>query len=78
MLAWEQNLIGLTYDTSKPVDYVFNEIDTFCNLSEFSSIPVSDRRKRQFAYVIFQKSRAFLDSLKNGIQDLMLRRRMKE
>ena len=64
MLNREQNLTALTYDTSKPVDFVFNEIDIFCDLSELSSILVSDRRKRQFAYVIFQKSRAFLDSLK--------------
>ena len=64
MLTKEQNLTALTYDTTQPVDVVFNAIDKFCDLSDLNNITVSDRRKRQFAYVIFQKSRAFLDSLK--------------
>lgn len=60
----EQNLTTMTYDTTQPVDFVFNKIDTFYHLEDLSGAPVSDQRKHQYAYVIFQKSRSFLDSLK--------------
>lgn len=59
-----QNLSGLTYDALQPVDFVFQEINKFADLSKLSQLPISDRRMCQFAYVIFQKSCAFLDSLK--------------
>ena len=64
MLEKEQNLSALKYDTTQPVDFVFNAVNKFCDLADMNQMPVSDRRKCQFAYVILQKSRAFLDSLK--------------
>ena len=46
------------------MDIVFNETDKYCDLSTLTGHTIDDRRKCQFAYVIFPKSRAFLDSLK--------------
>ena len=64
MITREQNLTALTYNTAQPVDIIFNAIDKFADLCDIQGDPLTDRRKCQFAYVIFQKSRAFLDSLK--------------
>ena len=54
----------MVYDSKMPVDTVFNAIDDFSNLSDLQDIPLTDRRRRQIAYVIFQRSRAFTDGLK--------------
>ena len=55
MLHREQALTALVFDTTKPVEFVFNAIDEFAILMELNDSAISDRRKVQLAYVIFQK-----------------------
>ena len=64
LLTMEQNLTATTYDPRQPVDTVFNAIDNYVELANLQEITIDDRCKRQFASVIFLKSRAFIDSLK--------------
>ena len=64
MFHREQALTSMTYDAMQPVDVVFNSVDKFAGLAELQQSPLDDKRKIQFAYVIFQRSRAYLDSLK--------------
>ena len=64
MLDREQNLSSMVYDPTQPIDNVFNEIDEFSNLADIQGMSLSDRKKMQIAYVIIQRSQAFLDGLK--------------
>ena len=64
MLNREQNLSSMVYDTTQPVDVIFNNIDEHADLADIQDMPMTDRRKMQVAYVILQRSQAFLDSLK--------------
>ena len=64
MINMEHSLIATVCNTSKPADSIFNKITKYSNLCDLNDSPISEKRKVQFAYVIFQKSRAYLDSLK--------------
>ena len=64
MFHREQALTSMTYDAMQPVCVVFNSVDKFAGLAELQQSPLDDKRKIQFVYVIFQRSRAYLDSLK--------------
>ena len=64
MINMEHNLTSTVYDTSKPVNSVFNKITKHADLCDLNDIPINEKRQVQCAYVIFQKSRAYLDSLK--------------
>ena len=46
------------------MDDVFNVIDNFSDVSDLNNLVLDNRRKIQVAYVIFQESLAFIDSLK--------------
>ena len=47
MLSCKQNLTAFTYDTTQPVNIVFNEIDRYCDLADLTGLPISDRCKCQ-------------------------------
>ena len=53
MITRKQNLIAMSYDPSQPIDTVFNAIDQYTNLDDIQSIPITDSRKQQVAYMIF-------------------------
>ena len=64
MINMEHNLIDTVYNISKHLDFTFNKITDHANLYYLNISPINKKRKVQFTYGIFQKSRAYLDSLK--------------
>ena len=60
----EDALKDQIYDTSEPIDSVFNKVDRFVNLCELIKDPLSDKRKMMLASKIISKNNAFMDSLK--------------
>ena len=60
----EDSLKEINYDTSEPIDSVFNKVDRFVDLCELIKDPLSDRRKIILSYKIISKHNAFMDSLK--------------
>ena len=59
----EDEIKAISYDPSTPVDTVFNRINWFQDLCNLCNNKKSDRQLVQLAYIIFNKSRAFMDVL---------------
>ena len=59
----EETLKKTIYDASEPVDMIFNKINWFQDLCELCDNAKTDRQLVQIAYIIFNKSRFFMDSL---------------
>ena len=53
------------YDPSKPVDLIFNQITKFKELCELCHNTKTDVQLVQLAYLIFNKTRIFIDALKD-------------
>jgi len=60
----EQDVISMTYDPNTPVDTVFSAVDRFRDLCILTQQPKSDSQLTNIAYIIFNKPRFFMDSLK--------------
>ena len=60
----EDALKNLTYDPSKPVDLIFNQVTKFKELCDLCSNSKTDPQLVQLAYLIFNKTRVFTDALK--------------
>ena len=65
LLQKEANVTAYTYDPRDPPDMAFNNVDDYADLCDLILRPVSDRKKLQLVYCIFQKTGAFTDSLKD-------------
>ena len=65
----EDEVKKISYDLATPVDSVFNRIKAFQDLCILTENQKTDRQLIQLAYPIFNKKKAFMDSLKtwNGI-----------
>ena len=55
----------MTYDPTTPVDTVFSVVDKFRDLCILTEQPKTDAQLTNVAYIIFNKPRFFMDSLKN-------------
>ena len=64
MINMEYNLTVTVYDTSKTIDSLFNKMNEYVDLCDLNDNPINEECQIKFAYVIFQKSRAYLDSLR--------------
>ena len=60
----EQELISMHYDPTKPVDTVFSTTNQFRDLCILTEQPKSDNQLTNISYIIFNKLRIFMDSLK--------------
>ena len=60
----EQEVISMTYDPNTPVDTVFGTVDKFRVLCILTEQPKTDAQLTNIAYIIFNKPRFFMDSLK--------------
>ena len=60
----EQEVISMTYDPNTPVDTVFSAVDKFRDLCILTEQPKTDAQLTNIAYIIFNKPRFFMDSLK--------------
>ena len=58
----EDEIKGMVYDPNTPVDTVFNKIKIFQDLCILTSNEKSDHQLVQIVYLIFNKTRAFMDS----------------
>ena len=67
----EDEIKGMVYDPNTPVDTVFNKIKIFQALCILTSNDKSDRQLVKIAYLIFNKTRAFMDSLKKWNEKAM-------
>ena len=61
----EQEVISMTYDPNTPVDTVFSVIDKFRDLCILTKQPKSDGQLTNIVYIIFNKPRFFMESLKS-------------
>ena len=61
----EDALKNTVYDPSRPVDLIFNQITKFKELCELCHNTKTDVQLVQLAYLIFNKSRIFMDALKD-------------
>jgi len=59
----EDELKNLTYNPTTSVDSVFNKINWFQDLCNLSNNKKTDRQLVQLAYIIFNRSKAFMDVL---------------
>ena len=59
----EDALKTLVYDPTQPVDTVFNKINWFQDLCNLCNNQKSDRQLVQLSYIIFNRSKAFMDVL---------------
>ena len=59
------------YDPHQPVDKVFTKVTLFHDLCSITNNDKTDKQLVQIAYLIFNQTRAFVDSLKkwNALQD---------
>ena len=64
LMEKEDALKDQIYDTTDPIDSVFNKVDQFSDLCKLIKGPLLDRRKIMLAYKIISKNNAFMDSLK--------------
>ena len=53
-----------SYDLATPVDSIFNRIKAFQDLCILTENQKTDRQLIQLAYLVFNKNKAFMDSLK--------------
>lgn len=60
----EEELKDFIYNSTQPIDVIFNNIDRFANVCELVEDPISDRRKVNISYTIISKNSVFADSLK--------------
>lgn len=60
----EQELISIHYDPNQPVDTVFAALDKFRDLCILTDQPKSDGQLTNIAYIIFNKPKLFMNSLK--------------
>ena len=60
----EDTLRQLVYDPHQPVDKVFNKITLFHDLCTITNNDKTDKQLVQIAYLIFNRTRAFVDALK--------------
>ncbi len=60
----EQELISMHYDPTKPVDNVFSATDWFRDLCILTDQPKSENQLTNISYIMFNKLRIFMDSLK--------------
>ena len=60
----EDELKIFIYDLNTPIDSVFDKIKTFQDFCSLTENIKSDRQLVQLAYFIFNKTNAFMDSLK--------------
>ena len=61
----EQSLISMHYDPNTPVDSVFSAVDKFRDLCKLIDQPKSDSQLTNISYIIFNKPRFFMESLKH-------------
>ena len=61
----EEELRNYDYDPQTPVDKVFNQVTLFQDLCTITNNDRSDKQLCQIAYLIFNRTRAFVDALKN-------------
>lgn len=59
----EDELKRFVYDTQTPVDTVFNKITWFQDLCELCNNTKTDRQLVAIAYIIFNRTRVFMDAL---------------
>ena len=59
----EEDLKKYVYDTAEPVDTIFNKINWFQDLCELCDNSKTDRQLVQIAYIIFNRTRIFIDAL---------------
>ena len=64
LLQKEADVTAYTYDPFDPPDMAFNNVDDYVDLCDLIRRPITDRKKLQLVYCIFQKTGAFTDSLK--------------
>ena len=60
----EDTLRQFVYDPHQPVDKVFNKITLFHDLCTITNNDKTDKQLVQIAYLIFNRTRAFVDALK--------------
>ena len=60
----EGEVNNFSYDLATPVDSVFNRIKVFQDLCILTENQKTDRQLIQLAYLVFNKNKAFMDSLK--------------
>jgi len=60
----EDEVKNFSYDLSTPVDSVFNRIKAFLDLCILTGNDKTDRQLVQLAHLMFNKTKAFMDSLK--------------
>ena len=63
-MSMEDEMKEFVYNPSLPVDIVFNKIDFFVDISKLTDRDVSAQRQVQLAYLIFNRTGVFRDSLK--------------
>ena len=68
----EDEVKTCSYDLSTPVDSVFNRIKAFQDLCVLTGNAKTDRQLVQLAYLVFNKTKAFMDSLKAWNAKLLL------
>ena len=64
LMEIEDALKDQIYDTTEPIDSIFNKVDRFADLCGLIKDPLSDRRNIMLAYKILPKNNAFMNSLK--------------
>ena len=60
----EEDLRNYDYDPQSPVDKVFSQVTLFADLCAITNNDKTDKQLCQISYLIFNRTRAFLDSLK--------------
>ena len=66
MVIMEHSLTATVFNTSRPVNFIFNNITKYAKLFDLNDSLINEKHKAQFMYVIFQKSGAYLDSFKTS------------
>ena len=60
----EEDLRNYDYDPQSPVDKVFSQVTLFADLCAITNNDKTDKQLCQISYLIFNRTRVFLDSLK--------------
>jgi hypothetical protein len=59
----EQELRNMTYNTTDPIDVVFNAVEDYVNFTELGHQPLTQPQTVAKAYVIFNKTRCFKNEI---------------
>ena len=59
----ERELLEFTWDIDEQPDTAFNEVDNFANICEIVGQALTDRKKVQLAYCLFQRVAVYRDAL---------------